>query len=437
MIDLSVLICSTHTRRATFGRSIQEQVFGQYEALSPEAQQSVEILMLTDNKKMMLGHKRNVMVDAAQGRYVVFVDDDDRLELDYLATLLDATVSDCDVITFLVSVRLNGGKPKECRYSIDFDRDRNTARHYERLPNHICAVKKEIAQQVSFPNIPYGEDAGYSKLLKPLLHTEFPINRVLYHYDYFTETTEAQEHKRAPLRVRRTKPIADVIILSKAMWPQDVEMTQRAVDTCIAGANSLPVRVFVVEQTPNVRYRGALMLHPPWQDFNYNRAVNAAAKVSDSKWIVVANNDLVFEDGWLHALLAADHPLVSPKNPRDGRQIDLTENTCGTQTGRHLSGWCFMVSRELWEQMGGFDERVRFWCSDDVVIEQAVALGVEPMLVPASKVHHIVSKTLTTMSSAEQDELTWGQIALFNELYGKRHRLSGHPKFLQWKKDHP
>lgn len=65
MIRLSVLICSTHTRRNTFLPKIMDQVFSQYEALPKERQDRVEILILADNKRMMLGEKRNVMVDMA------------------------------------------------------------------------------------------------------------------------------------------------------------------------------------------------------------------------------------------------------------------------------------------------------------------------------------------------------------------------------------
>lgn len=200
MIDLSILICSTHTRYKTFGPRIQQQVFEQEATLPTGYQQRLEILMLTDNKRMMLGRKRNIMVDAAQGRYVLFIDDDDRIEPDMFRTLLDAIDSDADVITFLVSVSLNGESPKICRYSKDFPCDQNTDDGYERLPNHICCVKRELAAQVDYPSIRYGEDSGYSKLLQPLLRTEHAIDRVLYYYDYDVRTTEAQEHHRHEVR---------------------------------------------------------------------------------------------------------------------------------------------------------------------------------------------------------------------------------------------
>ena len=435
MIDLSILICSTNTRANTFGKAIQDQVWSQYDALPVEDQARIEILMLTDNKKMMLGHKRNVMVDMAQGRYVQFVDDDDRIEPDMFASVLEATSSDADVITFQVSVSLNGARPKICTYSKDFAEDRNTIRGYERLPNHICAVKRDLARQVSYPNVLYGEDTGYSKLLHPLLKSEHRIDRVLYHYDYNVDTTETQFHLRNQSRRRPDiTPIVDVVILSKASTAQLRRMTQRTIDTCVAGANTLPIGITVVEQVKNIRYKQAATIYRPG-DFNYNQFANDAAARGSAEWIMIANNDLVFRDGWLHHLLAAKHPFVSPKCPNDQRQTSITENTEGDVTGRHMSGWCFMITRDLWEQIDGFDEDVAFWCADDVVIEQTRKLKIQPMLVPAAEVEHAQSLTFNTEvqnQAADKDDLTWKQLDIFITKYGS-HRLQHHPDFKRWK----
>lgn len=435
-VDLSILVCSTHTRWSGFGQEIQRQLWGQYEQLSPEQQARIEIIVLTDNKQMMLGHKRNVMVGMAQGRYVQFVDDDDRIAPDMMATVLDATDSDTDAITFLAEVSLNGEPPKICRYSIRYARDNNTAEGYERVPNHICAVKRDLASRVSFPHLPYGEDSGYARLLRPLLQTETHIDRVLYHYDYSSDTTETQQHlsNRAVSARSDLPPVADVVILSNATTDRLRAMTQTTVDTCRGGANGLPVGITVLEQQPVV-YERCNTIHMD-QPFHYNRFANFGARMGSADWIVIANNDLLFHDGWLHQLLAAEHPLVSPKCPRDSRQAAFTENTLGDHTGQHLSGWCFMIARELWEKIEGFDEAVSFWCSDDVVIEQAKAQGVLSMIVPGAVVEHVQSATLNTSPSPARDELTWKQIDIFATKYGG-HRLQSHPEYVRWKSSQP
>lgn len=430
MIDLSILVCSVHTRYDTFLPKIQEQLFDQYGSLSEPDQERVEIVVLTDNKKMMLGHKRNTMVDIAQGKYVVFVDDDDRVASDYIQSLLDATASDADSIVFQAEVSLDGEAPKICYYSKDVGKDFNTPSAYHRIPNHICCVKKEVSLKSSFPNVLYGEDAGYGKVLLAHIKTEHKIDKVLYYYDYNSETTETQSWRYNHTSPRKSEPIVDVIILSKADDRRSKAMTQRAVDTCFYASNGLPVNIVVLENGAAQGYRRATTIGRPGE-FNYNAFANFGAEQGSAEWIMVANNDLVFHDGWLHYLISAGNDVVSPHEPDDARQIGITENELGTECGRHFSGWCFMIKRSLWESIGKFDTDVNFWCSDDVVIEQVLAKGVTPMLVKNSIVQHTPSSTLKAMPKDEQQELTWRNVHIFNAKYGKS-KFANHPGYLRW-----
>lgn len=429
MIDLTILVCSVHTRYKTFLPKIQDQLFSQYAALPEAAQDRVEIIILTDNKKMMLGHKRNVMVDIAQGKYVAFVDDDDRVADDYIAELLKATESDADSIVFQAEVSLNGEPPKICYYSKDVKRDYNHKDGYYRIPNHICCVKRSVSLKSSFPNVLYGEDAGYGKVLLPFLKTEHKINKVLYYYDYNAETTETQAWRNNKTPQRPGKALVDVIILSKVKKYRDQAMTQAAIDSCLQSSNGLPVNIIVMEGGIG-QYRGAATI-PKRTPFNYNQYANEGAALGKAEWIMIANNDLTFTDGWLHNLIAAGHPLVSPHEPNDPRQADITENTEGFECGKHFSGWCFMISRKLWQEIGGFDTDVSFWCSDDVVIEQARAAGVKPMVVKDSIVKHKVSQTLRQEPDDKLDDLKWRNVYIFNTKYGKN-KFASHPAYRLW-----
>lgn len=429
MIDLSILVCSVHTRYDTFLPKIEKQLFDQLNNLSVIDQERVEIIVLTDNKKMMLGHKRNTMVEMAQGKYIAFVDDDDRIADDYLLTLLNATDSDADCIVFQAEVSLNGEKPKICYYSKDVKADYNKPDAYYRIPNHICCVKKETSLKSSFPNILYGEDAGYGKVLLPHLKTEHKIHRVLYYYDYNSNTTETQAWRLNKSNQRPGKPIVDVIILSKATKYRDSLMTQKAIDSCIVGANGLPVNIIVIEGGVG-EYHSAATIHTR-DRFNYNQFANRGAALGRADWIMIANNDLLFRDGWLHNLISAGNEVVSPHEPNDPRQKAIVKNELGYQCGRHFSGWCFMIKRSLWDKIGGFDDDVTFWCSDDVVIEQVRAVGVTPMIVKDSVVEHLGSVTLTKQPDEAQQDMKWRNVYIFNKKYNKN-KFSDHPEYIKW-----
>ena len=153
----------------------------------------VNIVVLKDRKELPVGTKRNLLMQAASGEYIVYHDCDDRPADNYKEQLLEAIgISGADVITFVVSVSLNGAPPKLCFYSKDYKGDYNDSNSYYRLPNHLMCVKRKLALQVPFAEINFGEDADYAKRLKPLLQTEYNIVKVLYHYDFNSQTTETQ-----------------------------------------------------------------------------------------------------------------------------------------------------------------------------------------------------------------------------------------------------
>lgn len=423
MITLSILVPSISTRRDTFLNKSLNMLYGQLDKLSPEDQKKVEILFLIDNKTNILGEKRNKMVNIAQGEYIVFVDDDDRLSPKYIKSILDATQFKKDCIVFQAEVTRNGRRPVKCLYDIKFKEDENTPTEYHRIPNHICCIRKDIAKKVKFSKLKYGEDAEYSKRLLPKLKSQHMINEILYYYDFNTRTSETYMHREKP------KPVADVIFISNALTYLDYKMAQNAINTCLANAG-YPINIMIIEQN-NYVYKNATTIHKPGE-FNYNKFANHGMKNTKAKWAVIANNDLVFNKGWLHELLKANHPLVSPHEPFDKRQKDIINNELGTINGRHLSGWCYMIKRSLWEEIKGFDEDVQFWCSDDVVIEQVGKLGVKPMLVKKSIVRHLGSRTLNNLPN--KDSLKWDSVFKFNKKY-KKDKFVGNPIYQKYLKE--
>lgn len=193
-IRLSILVPSVHTRFDTFASEIQKELYRQLAGLTEYERSLVEVLVLTDTKRRSIGKKRNEMLWLAQGEYVVFVDDDDRIEPDYILTLLNAALgSGADALCFDVSVSINGAAPKPCYYSRQYEKDFNNAHGYYRLPNHIMCVKRSLAKAAGFPETQRGEDSAYARRLAPYLRSEYRIGRVLYHYDFNSETTETQK----------------------------------------------------------------------------------------------------------------------------------------------------------------------------------------------------------------------------------------------------
>lgn len=218
--------------------------------------------------------------------------------------------------------------------------------------------------------------------------------------------------------------MTDIIFLSNAKTEAHRNMTQMAVDSCWLGTE-LPVNIIVLEQSNS---------WPPYENcytkkmpsiFNFNEFANVGARMGSAENIVIANNDLVFENGWLEELIKADWPICSSKCPDEKRQKTILENEVGELNGKHFSGWCFLIKRSLFDKIGGFDEDFHYLCADDSLIEQVKKEGIKPMLVPSSIVRHIGGQT---KSSKIIDADGKAQIQRFNKKYGKNLFNLGVPK---------
>lgn len=186
-------------------------------------------------------------------------------------------------------------------------------------------------------------------------------------------------------------------------------------ESCIESVNDSRCNVIVLEQQMITYNCATYTIEEP---FNYNRECNHAMRVSSSDYVVISNNDVVFTDGWFDALFSGDvTDVMSTHCPTDVRQKNLKIDTYGYGIGHHFSGWCFCVSRQAWELIGGFDEDFPFWCADNSFMEQCREHGIINVIKPKCVVHHYGSQTLRTVDN--YDELTRQQIIRFNKKYNK------------------
>lgn len=185
---LSIVTPSIPSRMAGPLRSLMDAVAAQ------STGQPVEHLVMVDNKAMSIGEKRQALLQSARGDYVAFVDDDDAISPDYVASLLDA-IRDrpgVDVLTFRQEAVLNGRRGGIVfRAGLAHDEPWREGATSQRRPWHVCAWRRELALQGRFTPCNYGEDRAWVDMVAPLAQTSAHIDRVLHTYRHDTETSEA------------------------------------------------------------------------------------------------------------------------------------------------------------------------------------------------------------------------------------------------------
>ena len=154
-IKLSVLVCGVPERMVDYDAT--------HDLLEQSAGKPVEVLYLLDNYKMSVGRKRNILLSIAQGEWFTFVDDDDEVAVDYVATLLNAIelAGNAGVICFPQSCHhADTGEVEHCTYGLDYsytkDGDRWTGK-----PAHTQCWRTEAVNMVEFPDGSFGEDVGW------------------------------------------------------------------------------------------------------------------------------------------------------------------------------------------------------------------------------------------------------------------------------------
>lgn len=190
-LALSVLVCSVAER---FGDTpVIDQLWKQAKGYP------VEVIVLTDNRSMSIGRKRNQLIASAVGEYVVFVDDDDMVSDDYIVTILDAARSGADVLPFRLDYIRNGKKHWTVHQSLHYtdmavDPTQVYRRPIRNSPRHTCAVKRDIAERLPFADASYNEDSDWAQRLLEVAVTERVINKTLYFYRDNPATSVARQY---------------------------------------------------------------------------------------------------------------------------------------------------------------------------------------------------------------------------------------------------
>lgn len=191
MILLSILIPSIPSR-------FESHLLPLWKELQRQCDESmygsrVEILTLTDNKKRSIGAKRQALLNLAQGRYIAFMDDDDKPSEYYLNVLSEIVFfsMDIDVYTFNQHVSINGDQyPLTFKFGHDVNEEPNKD-GFTRPPWHVCFWRREVVQHCTFPNSNYGEDWAWAEQANKCAKTSYHINSFLMTYVYDEKVSEA------------------------------------------------------------------------------------------------------------------------------------------------------------------------------------------------------------------------------------------------------
>ena len=199
------------------------------------------------------------------------------------------------------------------------------------------------------------------------------------------------------------------------VWSRTPELAEMAVRTLerVWEVARLPTEVIVIDNGSPVERPLPGVVHR----FSENRGVAAAwntgIQLARAPVIAVLNSDCMVEPGWDEALYEAvttGRRIAFPYTDHCDGEGFRQPDQAGT------AGWCFMLTREVLEEIGVFDERFSPAYGEDTDYwHRAWELGIDLSPVPAARVTH------ARRSSVNEDDRAEMLLLAHRYKYGWKH----------------
>ncbi len=191
-------------------------------------------------------------------------------------------------------------------------------------------------------------------------------------------------------------PTTSIIILSFNNWP----FTKTCISSIYQNTLSPEFEVIIVDnaskqetrnslQKLSEEYKNLTVLNNP-KNYGFAKANNQGAKLAKGDYLVFLNNDTIVSPGWLEKLLShlqniPGAGMVGPVTNAIGNEakidVDYVEptleavNRIGELRAKLFSGryfkikvlalFCCIISKQLFEEIGGLDERYKIGTFED------------------------------------------------------------------------
>jgi GT2 family glycosyltransferase/glycosyltransferase involved in cell wall biosynthesis len=260
-----------------------------------------------------------------------------------------------------------------------------------------------------------------------------------------TGSAPSRRRAQGPIElVTSEQPTVSIVIPLYA----HAELSRAALDSIRDNTQDIGYEVILVDDAADAgtkallgKVRGATVITND-HNVGYIRSVQHGVESARGRWLVLCNNDIEVQPGWLSALLAcgessSDVAIVAPKYVssdgtlseagaviwRDGTGLNYgrgdSPTSCRYEYRREIdygSAAALLVRRDFWLEVGGFDERfLPMYYEDTDLCFEARARDLRVMYEPRALVVHHEGATAGTDESSGH----------------KRHQQSNRPKFVQ------
>lgn len=207
----------------------------------------------------------------------------------------------------------------------------------------------------------------------------------------------------------------DVIMLTNTANDDILKMTYDCIKSLNESESFVKFNIFLIESNKDFdicrfhefAFRNVFVIRP-LEEFNYNKFINIGLFNCKSEYIVVANNDLIFQKGWALNIInefRKDKDLMSacPKEPNHHNWAKENKLYYGYTVRSELVGWCIFMRRTILDIIGKFDEQFEFFYQDDDYSQTLQKYNLKHALISNSLVNHLFNKSHSLLSEEQHN----------------------------------
>lgn len=198
--------------------------------------------------------------------------------------------------------------------------------------------------------------------------------------------------------------IIDVIILSYTKNDEIIKMNNNCINSIINSTDAYKFNIYLIETETGKKFEYSqkeVIVIQPGIKFNYNKFLNIGLKYCKNEWILITNNDTIYENKFIDFMVEAhkeDSEILSmsPLTNNWPLQEKFNKNTpvhYGHRLKFELVGWCIFLNRRVINIIGDFDENYNFWYQDDDYAQNLIKYKIRHALITNARVTHLLSKS--------------------------------------------
>ena len=196
-----------------------------------------------------------------------------------------------------------------------------------------------------------------------------------------------------------TQQCIDVVMLTKS--GDDFSICERTIRSLHDSEQDYKFNIILIDSGNPGKYRYAVDKHIVLDEqFNYNKFLNIGFKHTSADWVLISNDDVGYEIGWLSEIMKVynERPDIESFSPKDPMlyMIYFPWNFIGTKSIYHenyrvseaLMGWSILVRKTALDKITPFDENFDMYYQDNDYGEMLKLNGIKHALVRNSIAVH-------------------------------------------------